>query len=62
MKIISTNIAKPQTIIWKGKKEQTGIYKKAVPKIFLGKTDVVEDHVIDRKYHGGEDKACYLYC
>ena len=61
MKVISTNISESKTILWKGKEEQTGIYKKSVPEIFLGKSDVVNDSVIERKYHGGIDKACYLY-
>ena len=61
MKVISTNISEPKTIIWKGKDEQTGIYKKSVTEIFLDSTDVENDAVIDRKYHGGEHKACYLY-
>ncbi|MCG6186893.1 MOSC domain-containing protein [Maribellus maritimus] len=62
MKIISTNIGAPQTIEWRGKQIETGIYKYSVPHpIFLGKEDVENDHVIDRRYHGGTDKACYLY-
>lgn len=27
----------------------------------MGTEDVDNDHVIDRRYHGGTDKACYLY-
>ena len=62
MKIISTNIGKPQIIDWRGKEVKTGIYKYSVPHpIFLGEEDVENDHVIDRRYHGGVDKACYLY-
>jgi MOSC domain-containing protein YiiM len=62
MIVISTNIGEPKTIVWHGKKEQTGIYKFPVDHpIFLGKEDVENDHVMDRKYHGGVDKACYLY-
>jgi len=62
MKVISTNIAKPTTIEWLGQNVETGIYKYAVEKpIFLGTDDVMNDHVIDRRYHGGSDKACYLY-
>ncbi len=62
MKIISTNIAEPTTIIWNGKEEITGIYKKPINKpIFLGKEDVKGDEVSDRKHHGGEFKACYLF-
>lgn len=29
--------------------------------IYLGKEDVANDTVIDRKHHGGEYKACYLF-
>ena len=62
MKVISTNIAKPTTIEWRGQTVETGIYKYEVESpIFLGSEDVENDHVIDRRYHGGFDKACYLY-
>jgi MOSC domain-containing protein YiiM len=62
MKVISTNIGTPKTIGYKGKKVTTGIFKYPVKEpIYLGKEDVNKDHVIDRKYHGGVDKACYLY-
>lgn len=62
MKITSTNIAKPTTIIWNGKNEITGIYKMPTKNpIFLGKNDVKDDEVTDRKHHGGEFKACYLF-
>lgn len=62
MKVISTNISQPTTFIWKGKEVTTGIYKKPtdVP-IYLGKADVRGDEVSDRKVHGGEFKACYLF-
>lgn len=62
MKIISTNIAEARIIEWKGKEVPTGLYKFRVDKgIFLGKEDVKHDNVMDRRYHGGIDKACYLY-
>jgi MOSC domain-containing protein YiiM len=62
MQIISTNIGQPETIEWRGHKVQTGIYKFSVDSsIFLGVEDVENDHVLDRRYHGGIDKACYLY-
>ncbi len=62
MKVISTNISEPKTISWNGKEVNTGIYKYPVKEaIYLGKEDVKGDHVIDRRYHGGVDKACYLY-
>ncbi|WP_339917647.1 MOSC domain-containing protein [Yeosuana marina] len=62
MKITSTNIAKPTTIIWNGKEVTTGIYKIITNQpIFLGKEDVKGDEVSDRNVHGGEFKACYLF-
>lgn len=63
MKVISTNISlAPKTFIWNGAEEKTGIYKSPTTKgLFLGKTDVKDDTVIDRKHHAGIHKACYLF-
>lgn len=62
MKVISTNIGEKTIIKWRGKEVNTGIFKIPVNKpIHLGFTDVTADVVIDRRYHGGADKACYLY-
>ncbi len=62
MKVIATNISKGTIITWHGKEEKTGIFKTPTQEpIFLGKTDVEKDTVVDRKYHGGLDKACYLF-
>jgi MOSC domain-containing protein YiiM len=62
MQIISTNIGEPRLIEWRGQQISTGIYKYPTDQpIFLGAEDVEGDHVIDRRYHGGIDKACYLY-
>lgn len=62
MKIISLNIGEKKTVSWRGKPVQTGIFKFPVDgPLFLGKEDVEGDVVYDRKYHGGIDKACYLF-
>ncbi|WP_298236885.1 MOSC domain-containing protein [uncultured Algibacter sp.] len=62
MKIISTNIANPTSIIWNGKELTTGIYKNPVNHpIFLGNQGVQNDEISDKKVHGGEFKACYLF-
>ncbi len=62
MIVVSTNIATPKIISWRGKEVKTGIYKVPIDQpIYLDKEDVKDDHVIDRRYHGGVDKACYLY-
>ena len=62
MKIIATNIAEIKEIIYNGKKVKTGIYKYPVNTgIYLTKDEVKGDNVVDRRFHGGADKACYLY-
>jgi MOSC domain-containing protein YiiM len=62
MKVIATNIGERRQVSWRGKKVETGIFKSPVSDgIFLGSTDVQNDHVVDRKWHGGVDKACYLF-
>ncbi len=62
MKIISTNTAKPTSIVWNGKELTTGIYKKPTnTAIFLGKEGVRNDEVSDKKVHGGTFKACYIF-
>lgn len=62
MKVISVNIGQKVTVTWRGKPVETGIFKKEVNSpIYLDATDVKNDAVVDRRYHGGLDKACYLY-
>lgn len=62
MIVVSTNIARPQYIIRNGLKQRTGIFKKPVDyPIVLGKEVVRGDEVSNRKVHGGEFKACYLF-
>ncbi|NNJ55123.1 MAG: MOSC domain-containing protein [Bacteroidia bacterium] len=62
VKVRSTNIAQAKEVVWKSKKIQTGIYKYPTESgIYLGAEDVVKDSVVDRKYHGGVDKACYAF-
>ncbi|MBP0905135.1 MOSC domain-containing protein [Mariniflexile gromovii] len=62
MQVISTNIAKPTTIIFDGETVITGIYKTPTNQpIYLGKETVKGDEVSDRENHGGEFKACYLF-
>jgi len=60
MKVLSVNIGERKKIQWKFKYLETGIFKYEVSTpIFLDKKDVDNDNVIDRKYHGGIDKAVY---
>ena len=62
MYIHSVNIGQKRLVDWRGKKVATGIFKASVERpIYLGFEDVEGDDVVDRKYHGGIDKACYAY-
>jgi MOSC domain-containing protein YiiM len=60
--VVSVNLGKKREVNWRGKIVETGIFKSPVAEsIVLGKSDVDDDAVVDRKYHGGIDKACYLF-
>jgi uncharacterized protein len=62
MKVVSTNIAQPRTIVLGKETVQTGMYKVSTPDgVYLTKTGVKNDAVIDTRYHGGIGKACYLF-
>jgi MOSC domain-containing protein YiiM len=62
MIVKSVNIGEKKVINYKGKIVETGIFKYPVNQpIFLGKEDVENDMVIDRRYHGGIEKAVYGY-
>lgn len=62
MKVLSVNIGERKTIVWRGKKVETGIFKYSIDQpIFLGEEDVGNDNVVDRKFHGGIDQAVYGY-
>lgn len=64
MKLVSLNIALPQTVALGdgNKKYRTGIFKKPVSeKIFLGETGFQGDGVGDSRFHGGKDLAICAY-
>lgn len=61
MKVISVNLGASKDVKWKNKTVKTGIFKQPVAAITLGEEDVVGDNVIDRKFHGGINKAVYAY-
>jgi MOSC domain-containing protein YiiM len=62
MKIISVNLGERKILNYKGKIVETGIFKYPVNQpVFLGTEDVENDTVIDRRYHGGIEKAVYGY-
>ncbi|MFT5918293.1 MAG: MOSC domain-containing protein YiiM [Granulosicoccus sp.] len=62
MNVVSVNTGKKEVVEWRGQQVETGIFKYPVKgSIHLGNEDVVNDSVVDRKYHGGIDKAMYAY-
>ena len=62
MKVVSVNLGEKRSINYKGRVIETGIFKQPVnSSIFLGEEDVENDAVIDRRYHGGIEKAVYAY-
>ena len=62
MKVISVNLGELKVINYKGKIVETGIFKYPVNQpVFLGTEVVKNDAVIDRKHHGGIEKAVYGY-
>ncbi|HIP36754.1 MAG TPA: MOSC domain-containing protein [Crocinitomix sp.] len=61
MKVISVNIGAKNIVNWKGKRVQTGIFKKPVNQIVLNLNYVKNDIVVDTNHHAGLDKACYIY-
>lgn len=62
MQVVAVNLGSKTTIEWKGIMVETGIFKYPVNHpIFLDFEDVVNDVVIDRKYHGGIEQAVYAY-
>jgi MOSC domain-containing protein YiiM len=62
LKIVSTNIAKPQFVTINGEQQRTGIFKKPTNQpIYLDTEEVKGDEISNRKVHGGIYKACYLF-
>jgi len=62
MKIVSINAAQKRVIEAGGKSLETGIYKQAVAgPVAIGREGIAADTIVDRRVHGGEDQALYLY-
>ncbi len=62
MKVISVNIGEKKAFDFEGKIIETGVFKfPVIYPIFLGPGNVENDAVVDRKHHGGIEKAVYGY-
>ena len=62
MKLLSVNIGQPKEVVYQGKTLKTGIYKYPVSHaVNVHKIGVTGDVQVDTKYHGGVEKAVYIY-
>ncbi len=61
-KIISINLAKPGTMVYRDRIIATGIHKQPVTRpVLVGVEGLEGDVQVDRANHGGPDKAVYAY-
>jgi len=62
MEIVSINTASPQNLAVGKKTVTTGIFKKPRnSSVFLGEMGLEGDTIVNKKVHGGEDQAIYMY-
>jgi len=61
LKILSLNLGQPETIHFRERTYVTGIRKKPVgDSLQIGAELCTNDSVLDRRFHGGRDKAVYI--
>jgi MOSC domain-containing protein YiiM len=61
-RLVSVNLAEPREIPYRGRTVRTGIWKlPAAGRVHAGAEGLEGDAVVDRRYHGGIDKAVYAY-
>jgi MOSC domain-containing protein YiiM len=61
-RLVSLNVSLPREIVWRGRRVRTAFFKTPVPgPVLLSTLHLDGDGVGDPRYHGGRDKAVYLY-
>lgn len=61
-RVLSVNIARPATLRMRGEDIRTGIFKEPVPgPLLAARLGLAGDFQVDRRFHGGPDKAIYVY-
>lgn len=62
MQLISVNVGLPREVTWKGKTVRTGIFKEPVDaRVMVRSLNLDGDGQADLTFHGGIDKAVYVY-
>jgi MOSC domain-containing protein YiiM len=62
MQLLSVNVSRPRTIELEGRTITTGIFKEPVQgRVMLRALNLDGDGQADPRYHGGPDKAAYVY-
>jgi MOSC domain-containing protein YiiM len=62
MQVLSVNVAQPRTVPWNGEIVTTGIFKEPiVGHARVERLSLADDVQVDRRYHGGLNKAVYGY-
>lgn len=62
MQVLSVSVGKKRNITIGDKVETTGIYKEAMDEpVVISETGVADDHIDDKRNHGGVDQAVYVY-
>lgn len=62
MKILSVNIGQPRTVEYNGESVVTAIYKEPISEpVKVNELTIVGDAQVDRRFHGGLNKAVYVY-
>jgi MOSC domain-containing protein YiiM len=60
--VVSVSVAGPREIEWLGRRATTSIWKEPVAgRVQVGTLNLAGDDQADRRFHGGSDKAVYVY-
>lgn len=61
-RVLAVSVGRPQAILHQGERVLTGIYKSPVAgRVTVGALGLAGDAQVDRRVHGGPEKAVYLY-
>src|SRR5690349_15811997 len=62
MKVLSVNVSMPRIELWNAQTVTTGIFKEPVAgRVKVTRLTLEGDTQVDRRYHGGFNKAVYAY-